>query len=571
MALSGNKTWLAGEILTAADLNDEFSNLYNNGLLLVFPATGAVDFNAKELILDGDTSIQSDVADQIDFRTGGTDTFIIDGSVADPITGLTLIAGATGVEATLQTHDEDDRGLHFEAKNDEEMLKLTPVASAVNEIEITSAIADANPIIASSGDTADTGIEFHNEQGEEILVLEPVATGINHLEIGNAASGNNPTIACTGDEADQGITFQNQAGEEILILDSVDISVNEVTITSAISTSGPIIASTGGDADPDLNINTKGDGNVVITGGATGTVDLGNAALSFPNADGAANTVLKSDGSATLALAALTYAAGPAAISLLPLPRGHLAGLKMTQINAGGSGEMQDISITVGQARGGTSKDGANFDLANLVLTSTLVKQIDAAWSVGTNAGGYGGAGAIATGTWYHFFLIEDDAGTTDAGWDDSIDCTNLLSTSSYTNFRRLGSVLTDGTAADEMQQWLQLGDRFLWDKPVEDVDEAISADPAETKAISVPPGIASVAFANVHETGGLYAHSPDVDDGDPSYTVSPGMSMFTTDNSHGRIDIEFDTSQQIDLRTLGGQTTQVFTLGWIDRRGKDD
>ena len=98
MALSANKTWLAGEILTAADLNDEFSNLYNNGLLLVFPATGAVDFNAKELILDGDTSIQSDVADQIDFRTGGTDTF----AMSEPKTSssTTSSARALGGSAT---------------------------------------------------------------------------------------------------------------------------------------------------------------------------------------------------------------------------------------------------------------------------------------------------------------------------------------------------------------------------------------------------------------------------------------------------------------------------------------
>ncbi len=75
MAISRVKTWIAGEVLTASDLNSEFNNILNNGVDLVFPATKAVDLNGNELILDADadTSITADTDDQIDFRVGGTD------------------------------------------------------------------------------------------------------------------------------------------------------------------------------------------------------------------------------------------------------------------------------------------------------------------------------------------------------------------------------------------------------------------------------------------------------------------------------------------------------------------
>ena len=79
MAISPYKTWSAGEILTAADLNSSFSQITNNGEDLAWPASKAKDFNAQELILDGDqdTSITADTDDQIDFKCGGSDILVL--------------------------------------------------------------------------------------------------------------------------------------------------------------------------------------------------------------------------------------------------------------------------------------------------------------------------------------------------------------------------------------------------------------------------------------------------------------------------------------------------------------
>jgi hypothetical protein len=79
MSISPFKTFSAGEVLTASDLNSSFTQITNNGEDLGWPATKAKDLNGQELILDadGDTSITSDTDDQIDVKIGGNDVVIL--------------------------------------------------------------------------------------------------------------------------------------------------------------------------------------------------------------------------------------------------------------------------------------------------------------------------------------------------------------------------------------------------------------------------------------------------------------------------------------------------------------
>lgn len=75
MAVTPFKTFSAGEVLSASDLNSSFTQITDNGEDLGWPATKAKDLDGQELILDsdGDTSITADTDDQIDFRIQGTD------------------------------------------------------------------------------------------------------------------------------------------------------------------------------------------------------------------------------------------------------------------------------------------------------------------------------------------------------------------------------------------------------------------------------------------------------------------------------------------------------------------
>ncbi len=72
MALAQVYTAAPGDTITAARWNNEFGNIYNNGTSLVFPATTAVSFNGKLLVLDtaGQTFLSSSATRGFTFVPG---------------------------------------------------------------------------------------------------------------------------------------------------------------------------------------------------------------------------------------------------------------------------------------------------------------------------------------------------------------------------------------------------------------------------------------------------------------------------------------------------------------------
>lgn len=105
MALARSKTWIAGEILTASDLNAEFNNILNNAISLISPLTAALDFNGFELILDadGDTSFHASTDDQIDVKIAGSDDFKLTANLFDVLAGSVM--KITGVETWTKGAD----------------------------------------------------------------------------------------------------------------------------------------------------------------------------------------------------------------------------------------------------------------------------------------------------------------------------------------------------------------------------------------------------------------------------------------------------------------------------------
>ena len=97
-----------------------------------------------------------------------------------------------------------------------------------------------------------------------------------------------------------------------------------------------------------------------------------------------------------------------------------------------------DIAISVGQIFDSTRT-------TNLILPAIMTKQIDATWAAGDDAGGLF-SGSVAADTWYAMFLIEKDSDSSiDIGFDTSIIAANIPA--GYTKYRRIGWVLTDGSA----------------------------------------------------------------------------------------------------------------------------
>lgn len=102
-------------------------------------------------------------------------------------------------------------------------------------------------------------------------------------------------------------SINDNNGNEVIKLGTTSSAVNEVSITNAATGNAPLIAPSGDDTNIDIAIKGKG----------TGKTKLGLAGLNFPDADGANNTVIKSDGAGSLSFVSILAITGtPRAITL---------------------------------------------------------------------------------------------------------------------------------------------------------------------------------------------------------------------------------------------------------------
>lgn len=255
------------------------------------------------------------------------------------------------------------------------------------------------------------------------------------------------------------------------------------------------------------------------------------------------------------------------------LPRSYLAGLELSNNSAQ---PLDDLDIAVGEARDSTNA-------SDMVLASALVKQIDAAWAVGTNAGGLDGTESVPgvpdINTWYHVWLIKrTDTGVVDVLFSEN--ATTPTFPTGYDRKRRLGAVLTDGAA--NIIPFTQLGDEFLWDVPVSDYSATNPGTAAILRVLKVPTGLKMWAIhtSAINDGGTLnvavLVTDPDQPDTAPSLTIFTYRirSIATAIHNATRDAFRVNTLGQIRVRlNVSGGTTlsDGITHGWYDRRGRDD
>jgi hypothetical protein len=208
-----------------------------------------------------------------------------------------------------------------------------------------------------------------------------------------------------------------------------------------------------------------------------------------------------------------------------------------------------------------------------MALASAYTKTTSA-WAVGTASGALD-TGTIANSTWYHVHLIK----RTDTGVVDvliSLSPTAPTLPTNYALFRRIGSMLTNGSA--QWIKFIQDGDRFVWDVPATDATVTNPGTTAVLRALTVPSGINT--FAAFHArcylttAGGAVATiftDPAQTDTAPDFTNSQQIGN-TSLSPFSNIQIRTNTSRQIRIRSNFSDATTnliVVTDGWIDARGR--
>ena len=315
--------------------------------------------------------------------------------------------------------------------------------------------------------------------------------------------------------------------------------------------------------------------NVTIKNDGTGTVTVNDdlAAL-VATLEAGESVIMTTDGSSWRAAVVFSTALVQEGVNRQTFFRGYIDGLALSN-NA--TDALKDVDIAPGVAR-----DAANTDF--LEVTSAIGKQLDGSWATGgtpgTPTGGLSSSLTLTASTTYHAILgkVSD---TVEVGFDTSITGANLVTDHSFTNTRRIGSVLVDGST--NVVAFRQDGDRFTRDAPVQSFSEQPPSTAAQLKTVDVPSGIKVEAVLAIQledttaaaNTSALIT-DPDITDTAPSlnlFTFSVDIQQAGGRNAAGVYDqFMTDTSAQVRYRvdaTTVDHTISCVTHGWLDRRGR--
>lgn len=390
------------------------------------------------------------------------------------------------------------------------------------------------------------------------------------------------------------------ASFDVVRMNTVGSAVNGLDLTSSATGNGVVVAAYGSDTDVDILLVPKGAGGVDLDG-AKLILDVdGDTSITADTDDqidfellGVDVLRMKTVASAVNGLDTLASATGNAVelqafgtdsnvdINIQPKGtgafqvkgadtfRGHIDGL----ITSNGTDAAHDIDIAVG-----TCIDVTNKYL--LQLSSGITKKIDVDWVEGTDAGGFPSALTLAADTWYHKFLLGKTDGSVDAGFDNNISATNLLADATgYTLFRRIASLLTDGSS--NIIAYIQKQDKFTWSVPMIDVEAANPGTSAVTSTVFAPLGIETELIAAIRlddttpaGTTNLLVTSLDQADTAPSgggaFTLAVGVA---SEMAVAWPRVTTNASSQIRYRlnvSTADHTVRISSHGWVDLRGKN-
>lgn len=281
------------------------------------------------------------------------------------------------------------------------------------------------------------------------------------------------------------------------------------------------------------------------------TDETGTGAAVFANAPTLTNPVVGTQTAGDNSTKAASTAFVTTAAAFAP---GSIYGLTLSN---DGTSPNTKIDIASGKARD-------IGDTVNMVLTSTLIKDISSSWAVGSGNGGMD-TGSVAASTWYHVWLIRrSDTGVVDALYSTSPSSPTMPA--NYDSKRRIGAVKTDGTS--HILAFFQAPGTgfFNWkgSQPRDISAVTLNTTPTLYTLASVPLGI-KVRVQGLLQCSGTAFQS--VTDPDLGVPVDTTQSV----QQGGQLNQAFffcNTSQQVYVFAGSGTPTfSIWVQGWQDFR----
>ena len=457
------------------------------------------------------------------------------------VTGVASFADGSNSAPSITNTGDTNTGIYFSAADE---VAITTAGTQRLKVDNSNTTFAGNVLIPDAGT-----IGSASSTSAMTIASDGIVTFVDDIKIkdggtiGSASSAAAMTIASTGI-----VTFV----DDIVIKDVGTIGSATTPAAITVAANGNVTFS-GSPTFPDGSINLA---DLDIDGGTDIGADLVDADL-FIVDDGAGGTNRK------VAASRIKTFVGTG------LPRGYLSGLGLSNNS---SDTEHDIDIAVGEAR--DTADGVD-----LTIASTFTKRIDATWASGSGNGGMANGVSLSTNTWYHVYLVELDAGGTDAGFDTSTTAANLVATSGVASaYRRIGSVLTDSSS--NILNFTQFQNEFIYDTQITNVNASGLGTSRVLQTVSTPLGVetrailgivAVIAGSNVSVS--FTVTHPNVTDATAAQAIANNAGENSSNNNGtwaaGTHIVRTNTSSQVAFRQSSGATNYINTNGWYDERGQ--
>jgi len=174
-----------------------------------------------------------------------------------------------------------------------ESLRVTPVASAVNYVDVLGAATGASPSLSTQGSDAAINFSYStkgtgshrfytNSLGNEQLRITHTASAVNYLNITGQATTGSPALSAQGSDTNISLIYiskgigghifasTNGANIQFLVANTTS-AVNYLQVTGQATGSAPTISAQGSDANVGLYFKSKGTFGHVFANGASQT------------------------------------------------------------------------------------------------------------------------------------------------------------------------------------------------------------------------------------------------------------------------------------------------------------
>jgi len=241
------------------------------------------------------------------------------------------------------------------------------------------------------------------------------------------------------------------------------------------------------------------------------------------------------------------------------LPLNYLSGFELSNY---GPDPVNDIEVEVGECASSAGD--------RIVLATSLVKRLDAAWAAGDNGGGLD-TGTIANAVYHVFAIRNPTTGVSDIIFSTGVTAPTVMP-SGYTQSRRIGSIIRVGGT---ILPFSQKGDEFLLVTGILDVNVTTLGTSETSQLLTVPTGIKVNALVRINGSNAsswaVAVSSYDEANLPPSFAggvvdIGGGAGVASATPKQVRT----TTAGLVRSRSSAASTTlRILTYGWIDTRGK--